>query len=129
MIKKILPILLTSLVGYSANNNFSYTPNYSYNYSFIDYESPTYRLGDYDITTLEHIDAGGGQVRFNRIQAVIPRVVFDTLGQYQNVYIAIPLYSYNSAVNLDMRIDFYLDGEFLDPVMYDLQYIPLSTTV
>jgi hypothetical protein len=129
MIRKILPILFTSLVGFSANNNFSYTPDYSYNYSFIDYESPAYRLGDYEITELVHINAGGGQVRYNRIQAIIPCVVFDTLGQYDNVYIAIPLYDYNSAVNLDMRIDYYVDGELNYPVIYGLENIPLSMTM
>lgn len=125
MIRKILPILLTSLVGFSTNN-FTHTPNNSVRYDFIDYDSPNYRLGDYDITKLEHISAGGGQVRFNRIQAIIPRVVFDTLGEYENVYISIPLYDYNYAVDLYMRIDNYIDGVFDEPVMSDLENIPLS---
>lgn len=129
MIKKILPILLTSLVGFSTNNNFNYTPSYSYNYTFIDYDFPAYRLGDYEITNIEHINAGGGQVRYNRIQAIIPRVVFDTLGTYQNVFISMPLYDYNSAVNLYMRIDFY-DGGFLESsVFYDMENIPLSMSM
>ncbi len=129
MIKNILPILFTSLVGFSANNNFSYTPNYTVRYDFIDYESPAYRLGDYDITKLEHISAGGGQVRFNRIQAIIPRVVFNTLGEYENVFISMPLYDYNSAVNLYMRIDFYDNGELDYPVIYDMETISLSMTM
>lgn len=112
-----------------ANNNFSHTPNNSFRYNYIDYESPSYRLGDYEITQLEHISAGGGQVRFNRIQAVIPYVVFDTLAEYENVFIAVSLYSYNSAVNLNMRIDFYLNGELKHPVIYDMENIPLSMTM
>ena len=109
-----------------ANNNFSHTPNNSYRYDYIDYESPAYRLGDYDITVLEHISAGGGQVRFNRIETIIPSVVFDTLGQFENVYIGIPLYGYNSAVNLNMRIDYFVDGELDSPVIYDISNYPLS---
>jgi len=111
------------------NNKVSHTPNYSVRYDFIDYESPTYRLGDYDITKLEHINVGGGQVRYNRIQAIIPHAVFNTLSAFDNVYIAIPLYEYNSAVDLCMRIDYWCDGEFLDPVFYDLENIPLSMTM
>ena len=111
------------------NNKVSHTPNYSVRYDFIDYESPTYRLGDYEITKLEHINVGGGQVRFNRIQAVIPRAVFDTLSEFDNVYIAIPLYDYNSVVDLCMFIDYWADGEFLDPVFSDLEDIPLSMTM
>ena len=111
------------------NNKVSHTPNYSVRYDFIDYESPTYRLGDYEITKIEHINSGGGQVRYNRIQAIIPHVVFDTLSEFDNVYIAIPLYDYNSAVDLYMRIDYWYDGEFLDPVFYDLENIPLSMTM
>ena len=128
MIKKILPILLTSLVGLSANN-FTHTPNNSVRYDFIDYDSPNYRLGDYDITELVHISAGGGQVRFFGVQAIIPRVVFDTLGQYENVFISMPLYDYNSAVNLNMRIDSYVDGELDYPVIYDIDNYPLSMTM
>lgn len=128
MIKKILPILLTSLVGFSANN-FTHTPNNSVRYDFIDYDSPNYRLGDYDITELEHISAGGGQVRYNRIEVIIPRVVIDTLGQYENVFVFIPLYDYNSAVDLYMRIDYYVDGELDHPVIYDIENIPLSMTM
>lgn len=112
-----------------ANNNFSHTPNNSFRYDYIDYESPAYRLGDYEITELVHISAGGGQVRFNRIQAIIPRVVFDTLAEYENVFIAVPLYSYNSAVDLNMRIDFYVDGELDYAVFYDMENIPLSMTM
>ena len=128
MIKKMLPILLTSLVGFSTNN-FTHTPNNSVRYDFIDYDSPNYRLGDYDITELTHISAGGGQVRYNRIETIIPRVVFDTLGEYQNVFIAIPLYHYNSAVDLYMRIDHFIDGELDYPVIYDIENIPLSMTM
>ncbi|OQA76947.1 MAG: Pesticidal crystal protein cry11Bb [Tenericutes bacterium ADurb.Bin239] len=112
-----------------SNNKVSHTPNYSYRYDFIDYESPTYRLGDYDITKLEHIGVGSGQARYNRIQAIIPRSVFDTLAEFDNVYIAIPLYDYNSAVGLYMRIDYWSDGEFLDPVLSDLELIPLSMSM
>lgn len=128
MIIKILPILLTSLVGFSPNN-FTHTPNNSVIYDFIDYDSPNYRLGDYDITELEHISAGGGQVRYNRIETIIPRVVFDSLGQYENVFISMPLYGYNSAVDLYMRIDYYVDGELDYPVIYDIENIPLSMTM
>lgn len=110
-------------------NKVSHTPNYSFRYDFIDYESPAYRLGDYDITTLEHISSGGGQVRYNRIQAVIPFVVFDTLSEFENVFISMPLYDYNSAVDLYMRIDFYVNGELSYPVIYGMETIPLSMTM
>lgn len=113
----------------SLNNKVSHTPNYNFRYDFIDYDSPTYRLGDYELTKSDDITAGGGQVRYFRVQAIIPRVVFDTLGQAQNVFFSIPLYRYNSAVDLYMRIDFYLDGDILDPVIYDKENIPLSMTM
>lgn len=113
-----------------ANNNFSHTPNNSFRYDFIDYESPAYRLGDYDITDLQHISAGGGQVRYNRIETIIPRVVFDTLAEYENVFISMPLYDYNSAVDLYMRIDYYDNyGEFDSAVIYGMEIIPLSMTM
>ena len=118
----------TSLT-FNSNNKVSYTPNYSYRYDFIDYESPAYRLGDYDITQLDHISAGGGQVRYNRIQAIIPRVVFDTLAEFENVFISMPLYDYNSAVDLYMRIDLYLGGVLEEAVISDLENIPLSMTM
>jgi len=128
MIRKILPILLTSLVGFSSNN-FTHTPNNGYGFPYIDYEYPAYRLGDYEITELTHINAGGGQIRFNRIETIIPRVVFDTLGQYENVFISMPFYGYNSAVDLYMRIDHFIDGELDYPVIYDIENIPLSMTM
>lgn len=129
MIRKVLPILLTSLVGFSANN-FTHTPNNSVRYDFIDYDSPNYRLGDYEITNIQHINAGGGEVRFFRVQTIIPRVVFDTLGIYQNVFIAIPLYDYNSAVNLTMRVDFYDGGVFVGSAISGFGGgLPLSMTM
>ncbi len=134
MFSKLL-LVLGIAFGYGSNltlkttNNFTHTPNYSVRYDFIDYESPNYRLGDYDITTLEHISAGGGQVRFNRIQAIIPRVVFETLGEYENVFISMPFYDYNSAVDLYMRIDFYENGELDHPVIYGMETISLSMTM
>ena len=113
-----------------ANNNYSHTPNNSRIFSYIDYDSPAYRLGDYDITDLQHISAGGGQIRFNRIETIIPRVVFDTLGQYENVFIGIPLYDYNSAVDLTMRMDFYDNGLFVAPAFVGYGGgIPLSMTM
>ena len=75
-------LLLVLGVAVAYGSNLTLTPNNSIRYDFIDYESPTYRLGDYDITKLEHINAGGGKVRYNRIQAIIPRVVFETLAEY-----------------------------------------------
>jgi len=122
-------LLLVLGISFGYGSNLTLTPNNSVRYDFIDYESPNYRLGDYDITTLEHISSGGGQVRFNRIQAIIPRVVFNTLGQYENVFISMPLYDYNSAVDLYMRIDFYVDGVLDYPVIYDMETIPLSMTM
>lgn len=134
MFSKLL-LLLGVVFGYGsnltlkANNNFTHTPNNSVRYDFIDYESPNYRLGDYEITYLEHISGGGGQVRYNRIETIIPRVVFNTLGQYENVFITMPLYDYNSAVDLYMRIDFYESGELDYPVIYGMEIIPLSMTM
>jgi hypothetical protein len=110
-------------------NKVSHTPNYSIRYDFIDYEYPAYRLGDYDITELVHISAGGGQVRYFRVRAIIPRVVFDTLAEYENVFIYMPLYGYNSAVPLIMRIDWYKDGEYFESAMDDLGNIPLSMSM
>ena len=122
MFSKLLLVLGVAFANGSnlmlkANNNFSYTPNNSVRYDFIDYESPNYRLGDYEITQLEHISAGGGEVSFHRLNVIVPRVVFDTLGEYDNVFISMPLYDYNSTVDLTMRIDFYDGGVFVDPVI------------
>ncbi len=134
MFSKLL-LVLGVAVGYGFNltfetkNTFDHTPNYTVRYDFIDYDSPAYRLGDYDITELEHISAGGGQVRYNRIETIIPRVVFDTLGEYENVFISMPLYDYNSDVNLTMRIDFYVNGELDYPVIYGMENISLSMTM
>lgn len=112
-------------------NKVSHTPNYSYRYDFIDYESPAYRLGDYDITQLEHMNVGGGEVRYHRLSVIVPRVVIDILGQSDNVFIAIPLYDYNSTVDLTMRVDFYDGGSFLDSVIsgFGSGGFPLSMTM
>ena len=122
-------LLLVLGVAFGYGSNLTLTPNNSIRYDYIDYESPAYRLGDYEITELTHINAGGGQVRYNRIQAIIPRVVFDTLAEYENVFISMPLYAYNSAVNLTMRIDFYDGGLLESSVFYDMENIPLSMTM
>lgn len=122
-----LTLVLGVAVAYGSN--LTLTPNNGVRYDFIDYESPTYRLGDYDITEITHINSGGGQVRYNRIQAIIPRVVFDTLAEYENVFISMPLYDYNSAVNLSMRIDYYVDGQLDYAVLYGMENISLSMTM
>lgn len=135
MFSKLL-LVLGIAVGYGTSltlkttNKVSHTPNYNFRYDFIDYDFPAYRLGDYDITELVHINAGGGEVRFFRVQTIIPRVVIDTLGIYQNVFIAIPLYDYNSTVNLTMRFDFYDGGVFVgSPFSGFGGGLPLSMTM
>lgn len=100
------------------------TPN-----RFIDNSYPSYRIGNYQITDIEHVSAAGGQVRFNRIQVIVPHVDINTLGQYDNVYISIPYYDYNQSVNLYMRIDFYNNNVLNTPVYYDMAEIPLSETM
>ncbi len=122
-------LLLVLGVAFSCGSNLTHTPNYSFRYDFIDYEFPTYRLGDYEITNIEHINAGGGQVRFNRIQAIIPRVVFDTLGEFENVFISMPLYHFNNAVQLYVNIEYYLGGQFYSSVFVDMSRVILSETM
>ncbi len=134
MFSKLLLVLGISF-GYGSNlmvkvnNNYSHTPNSSRIFSYINYDSPAYRLGDYDITTLEHISAGDGQVRFNHIQAIIPRVVFDTLGEFENVFISMPLYDYNSTVDLEMKLEYYDNGVHFSGFFLNFEWIPLSATM
>jgi hypothetical protein len=128
MIRKILPILLTSLVGFSSNN-FTHSPNNSVRYDFIDYDSPNYRLGDYHTFDIASVSAGGGQVRFTRIKAVIPSSVFDTLAEYENVFITIPNYRYNSAVDLVMRIEVAYSYVPVLPADYPYDELPLSESM
>ena len=122
-------LLLMLGVASAYGSNLTLTPNNSIRYDYIDYDYPAYRLGDYEITDLQHISAGGGQVRFNRIQAIIPLVVFETLGEYENVFIAVPLYDYNSAVSLTMNIQYYVDGTFDSSVFVDISSLKLSETM
>ena len=111
------------------NNNFSHTPNNSYRFSFIDYGSPAFRLGDYHTFDIQNVTAGGGQVRFARIKASLPFSVFDVLAEYQNVFITIPNYGYNPSVDLVMTIT----GSYApySPVFSEfyLGEIPLSATM
>lgn len=122
-------LILVLGVAVAYGSNLTLTPNNGVRYDFIDYESPTYRLGDYDITELTHINAGGGQVRFFRVQTIIPRVVFDTLAEYENVFISMPLYDYNSAVDLEMKMEYYDNGTFFSGLFYDYDWFPLSASM
>lgn len=117
MFKNLLLVALTSMSYVSAltlqsSDNVN-TTSYSQN-DFIAPDSPTFRLGDYDVKQVEHKSAGGGEVRFNRIEVSVPYSVFENLAQYRQVYISIPNYYYNSAVALTMNISLYSDQLFLD---------------
>ena len=112
MFKNLLLVALTSISYASAltMESSDNTANSMYNPSdFIAADSLTYRLGDYDITELDYKSLGGGEVRFSRIEVIIPYSVFEDLSNYEIVYISIPnhIYNYNSTVNLSMRIDLY----------------------
>lgn len=119
MLRELLLVALTSISYASAltiessdNPNRTYS-QYDYN-DFIASDSPTFRLGDYNVKQVEHISAGGGEVRFNRIVVSVPYSVFETLAQYWQVYISIPNYYYNSTVALSMRIALYKNQSYLD---------------
>ncbi len=117
MIRKLLLVALTTISYASAltiesSDNVN-TTSYSQN-DFIASDSPTFRLGDYDVKQVEHISAGGGEVRFNRIEVSVPYSVFENLAQYWQVYISIPNYYYNSTVALSMNISLYNDQSYLD---------------
>ena len=43
-------LLLVLGVAVAYGSNLTLTPNNSIRYDYIDYESPAYRLGDYEIT-------------------------------------------------------------------------------
>lgn len=122
MFKNLLLVALTSMSYVSVltlqssdnvNTTNVNTTSYSQN-DFIAPDSPTFRLGDYDVKQVEHISAGGGEVRFNRIDVSVPYSVFENLAQYWQVYISIPNYYYNSTVALKMDICLYTDQGFLD---------------
>lgn len=129
MIKKVVPILISSLVGFTGTNSFNHTPNYSDIHNFINYEYPAFRLGDYEIEVEEFVTSAGGQIKFFRIQAIIPQGVLDILDASNNIYFAIANYRYNPDVNLTMYIDFFVDDEFLDHAILDMEQIPLSATM
>ena len=119
MVRELLLVALTSISYASALTIESSDNPTNINYSqsdFIASDSLTYRLGDYDITELDHKSLGGGEVRFGRIEAIIPHSVFEELSNYEIVYISIPnyIYRYNSTVNLNMLIELYDAQGYLD---------------
>jgi len=133
MVRKLLLVALTSMSYASALTLTSSdnTVNSMYNPSdFIASDSLTYRLGDYQITELDHKSLGGGEVRFSRIEAIIPYSVFEELSNYEIVYISIPnhIYSYNSTVILNMRIELYDSQGYFDTA-YSFGAIPLNETM
>jgi len=112
MVRKLLLVALTTVSYASAltieSSDNAINSSYSQN-DFIAPDSLTYRLGDYNITELDHKSLGGGEVKYSRIEAIIPYSVFEELSNYDIVYISIPnhIYSYNTTVNLNMRIDLF----------------------
>lgn len=133
MFKNLLLVALTSMSYASAltieSSDNTINSSYSQN-DFIASDSLTYRLGDYQITELEHKSLGGGEVKFSRIEAIIPYSVFDELSNYDIVYISIPnhIYSYNSTVSLNMRIDLY-DAQGYFDTAFSVGAIPLNETM
>lgn len=129
MINMFLAFTISSLVGLTATTNNAYSPNYRKQYDFIDYEYTSYCLGDYDIKLEEFVTASGGQVKFFRIQTIIPFSVIEVLQESDNVYFTIPNYRYNSAVNLTMTMNYYINDEMYIPVNDEMSIIPLSMSM
>ena len=119
MVRKLLLVALTTVSYASAltieSSDNAINTSYSQN-EFIDLGSPNFRLGDYEVTDLVNISAGGGEVRYHRIEVIIPHSVFDDLSNYDIVYISIPnyIYSYNSTVSLNMGINLYDSQGYFD---------------
>ena len=131
MFKNLLLVALTSITYASAltiessdNVNTIYSQN-----DFIAADSLTYRLGDYNITELDHKSLGGGEVKFSRIEVIIPHSVFFELSYYETVYISIPNYHYNSNVSLFMRIALFDDQGFFDYAFSNWPNLSLSETM
>ena len=129
MFRKLLLVALTSM-SYASALTLTSSDNVNTIYSqndFIDPSSPNFRLGDYNVKQVEHISAGDGEIRFNRIVVSVPYSVFETLAQYWQVYISIPNYYYNSTVSLNMRIALYKDLSYVDDALGTV--LPLSETM
>lgn len=132
MLRELLLVALTT-VSYASTLTIESSDNVNTIYSQNDFIAPdslTYRLGDYQITELDHKSLGGGEVKFSRIEAIIPYSVFEELSNYDIVYISIPnhIYSYNSTVILNMRIDLY-DSQGYFSSAFSFGAIPLNETM